>query len=43
MGTTIPPVASPDEEAALICFLLSDDASNINGAIVPCDGGWSAI
>jgi NAD(P)-dependent dehydrogenase (short-subunit alcohol dehydrogenase family) len=43
MGTTIPPVAQPDEEAALICFLLSDDASNINGAIVPCDGGWSAI
>ena len=43
MGTTVPPVAQPEEEAALICFLLSDDASNVNGAIVPCDGGWSAI
>ncbi|MCV2395145.1 SDR family NAD(P)-dependent oxidoreductase [Actinotalea sp. M2MS4P-6] len=43
MGTTIPPVAAAEDEAALICFLLSDDASNMNGAIVPCDGGWSAI
>lgn len=28
---------------AAITFLLSDDAANINGAILPCDGGWSAI
>jgi len=26
-----------------ITYLLSDDASNVNGAVIPCDGGWSAI
>jgi NAD(P)-dependent dehydrogenase (short-subunit alcohol dehydrogenase family) len=29
--------------ASAITFLLSGDAANINGAILPCDGGWSAI
>ena len=43
MQTTIPPVASPDQLAATITWLLSDDASNVNGAILPSDGGWSAI
>ena len=43
MQTTIPPVASADQLAATIAWLLSDDASNVNGAILPCDGGWSAI
>jgi NAD(P)-dependent dehydrogenase (short-subunit alcohol dehydrogenase family) len=36
-------VATGDGVAAAITFLLSDDAANINGAILPCDGGWSAI
>jgi hypothetical protein len=27
--------------AASIAFLLSDDAVNINGAILPSDSGWS--
>jgi NAD(P)-dependent dehydrogenase (short-subunit alcohol dehydrogenase family) len=39
----IPPVAQPDELAATIAWLLSDDASNMTGAVVACDGGWSAI
>jgi NAD(P)-dependent dehydrogenase (short-subunit alcohol dehydrogenase family) len=43
MQTTIPPVATADQLAATIVWLLSDDASNVNGAIVPSDGGWSAI
>jgi NAD(P)-dependent dehydrogenase (short-subunit alcohol dehydrogenase family) len=43
MQTTIPPVASAEQLAATICWLLSDDASNVNGAILPSDGGWSAI
>jgi NAD(P)-dependent dehydrogenase (short-subunit alcohol dehydrogenase family) len=43
MQTTIPPVASPDQLAATITWLLSDDASNVNRAILPADGGWSAI
>jgi len=39
----MPPVAQPEELAAAITWLLSDDASNVNGVILPCDGGWSAI
>jgi len=35
--------AMPEDLAALICWLLSDDASNVNGAIIACDGGWSTI
>ncbi len=34
-------VAQPDELAAVINWLLSDEASNVNGAILPSDGGWS--
>jgi NAD(P)-dependent dehydrogenase (short-subunit alcohol dehydrogenase family) len=36
-------VADADEPAAVIVFLASDDASNVNGAILPVDNGWSAI
>lgn len=37
----IPTVATAEQLAASITFLLSDDAVNINGAIVASDGGWS--
>lgn len=37
----IPTVASAEQLAASITFLLSDDGVNINGAILPSDGGWS--
>jgi NAD(P)-dependent dehydrogenase (short-subunit alcohol dehydrogenase family) len=43
MQATIPGVATADQLAATICWLLSDDASNVSGAILPSDGGWSAI
>ncbi|CAL8974857.1 3-beta-hydroxycholanate 3-dehydrogenase (NAD(+)) 2 [Cellulomonas sp. T2.31MG-18] len=43
MQAMVTSVAQPDELAALIAWLLSDDASNVNGAVIPCDGGWSAI
>jgi NAD(P)-dependent dehydrogenase (short-subunit alcohol dehydrogenase family) len=43
MQTTIPTPATSDDLAASITYLLSDDAGNMNGAIVACDGGWSAI
>jgi NAD(P)-dependent dehydrogenase (short-subunit alcohol dehydrogenase family) len=43
MQTTVPPVATAEQLAATITWLLSDDASNVNGAILPSDGGWSAI
>ena len=39
----IPGLASAEELAASITFLLSDDGVNINGAILPSDGGWSAV
>ncbi|GER82276.1 3-ketoacyl-ACP reductase [Thermogemmatispora aurantia] len=35
-------VATPDEIAAAIAFLASKEASYINGAILPVDGGWLA-
>jgi NAD(P)-dependent dehydrogenase (short-subunit alcohol dehydrogenase family) len=43
MQATVPPVATADQLAATITWLLSDDASNVNGAVLPSDGGWSAI
>jgi NAD(P)-dependent dehydrogenase (short-subunit alcohol dehydrogenase family) len=36
-------VATAEQVASAITFLLSDDAANVNDAILPCDGGWSAI
>ncbi len=39
----IPQVATPEELAAGIAFLAADEASNVNGVILPCDRGWSAI
>jgi NAD(P)-dependent dehydrogenase (short-subunit alcohol dehydrogenase family) len=41
MMTTLPPIAEPAQLAASITFLLSDDGTNVNGVIVPSDGGWS--
>lgn len=43
MQTVIPPPASAAQLAASITFLLSDDGSNVNGVVLPSDGGWSAI
>ncbi|MFN0091551.1 MAG: SDR family NAD(P)-dependent oxidoreductase [Acidimicrobiales bacterium] len=34
--------ADPDEIAALLSWLGSDEASNLNGAIITADGGWTA-
>jgi NAD(P)-dependent dehydrogenase (short-subunit alcohol dehydrogenase family) len=35
-------VAQPDEIATVISWLASDEASNMNGAVVSSDGGWRA-
>ncbi|WP_285246643.1 SDR family NAD(P)-dependent oxidoreductase [Pseudarthrobacter sp. efr-133-R2A-89] len=37
----IPPVAEASQLAASITFLLSDDGTNISGAVLPSDGAWS--
>ncbi|MFW7413548.1 SDR family NAD(P)-dependent oxidoreductase [Demequina sp. SO4-18] len=42
MGAMPTPVG-PESLAASITFLLSDDGHNVNGAILPSDGGWSAV
>ncbi|AJE32807.1 short-chain dehydrogenase/reductase SDR [Corynebacterium humireducens NBRC 106098 = DSM 45392] len=34
--------AEPEEIAAIIVFLLSDTASDVNGVLLPVDGGWVA-
>jgi NAD(P)-dependent dehydrogenase (short-subunit alcohol dehydrogenase family) len=39
--SVMPDAAEADALAASITFLLSDDAVNINGVILPSDGGWS--
>ena len=38
---TMPEAAEAPALAAAITFLLSDDSVNINGAVLPSDGGWS--
>jgi NAD(P)-dependent dehydrogenase (short-subunit alcohol dehydrogenase family) len=35
--------ATAEQLAATITWLLSDDASNVNGVVLPSDGAWSAI
>jgi NAD(P)-dependent dehydrogenase (short-subunit alcohol dehydrogenase family) len=36
-------VAAPEEIAAVIDFLISDDASFVNGVVLPADGGRLAV
>lgn len=43
MDTMVPRFAEAEELANVIAFLASDAASNVNGVILPADGGWSAI
>lgn len=43
MQVTVPAPAQPEELAAAITWLLSGDSANINGAVLPSDGGWSTL
>ncbi len=36
-------MAKPDEIAAVVSWLASSEASNVNGAAVTADGGWTAL
>ncbi len=40
---TIPRVAQPEEIAKLALFLVSEDASYVNGSCVVIDDGWSVV
>jgi NAD(P)-dependent dehydrogenase (short-subunit alcohol dehydrogenase family) len=43
MRLVVPPPAEAADIAAAIAFLASDEARNINGAVLASDGGWSAL
>ncbi|WP_461172715.1 SDR family NAD(P)-dependent oxidoreductase [Arthrobacter sp. Z1-9] len=43
MQANIPTPATAAQLAASITFLLSEDGTNVNGAILASDGGWSAL
>jgi NAD(P)-dependent dehydrogenase (short-subunit alcohol dehydrogenase family) len=43
LAVNVPPVAEPEELAAVITYLLSDDAPNLTGVLVTSDGGWSVV
>jgi len=40
---TLPRVADPAEVARIALFLVSSDASFVNGSCVVADAGWSAF
>jgi NAD(P)-dependent dehydrogenase (short-subunit alcohol dehydrogenase family) len=40
---TSPRVGQPEEIANLAVFLASDEASLLNGAIIPANAGWLAF
>jgi NAD(P)-dependent dehydrogenase (short-subunit alcohol dehydrogenase family) len=42
-ATNMPPIAEPEQLAAAITWLASDDAANVTGIVLPSDGGWSAL
>ena len=42
VGALSPGSAQPEQIAAAISWLGSSEADNLNGAIVPVDGGWAA-
>ena len=43
MQANVGGLAEPEELAAAIAWLASDDSPNVSGVVLPSDGGWSAI
>jgi NAD(P)-dependent dehydrogenase (short-subunit alcohol dehydrogenase family) len=43
MAVNVGKPALATQVGATICFLLSDDSTNINGAVVASDNGWNAV
>jgi NAD(P)-dependent dehydrogenase (short-subunit alcohol dehydrogenase family) len=43
MQSNVPPVATSEQLAAAITWLLSDDSLNVSGTVLASDGGWTAI
>jgi NAD(P)-dependent dehydrogenase (short-subunit alcohol dehydrogenase family) len=43
MQANVGGIAEPEELAAAIAWLASDDSPNVSGVVLPSDGGWSAI
>jgi len=42
-GALAPTYLEPTDIASLALFLASDESRNVNGAIIPADGGWDAV
>lgn len=43
LQVNVPPVATPEQLAAAITWLLSNDSLNVSGVILASDGGWVTI
>lgn len=43
LGAVLLSIATPEQIASAITWLLSDEAGNISGAVLTSDGGWSAV
>jgi NAD(P)-dependent dehydrogenase (short-subunit alcohol dehydrogenase family) len=40
---TATPIVEPGVVARALLWLLSDDSANVNGVVLPTDGGWSTV
>jgi len=43
LQVNVPPVATAEQIAAAITWLLSDDSLNVSGTVLASDGGWVAV
>lgn len=43
LGAFRPALGEPEDIAAVICWLLSPESRNVNGALIASDGGWSTL